>query len=71
MRIKKFLSKGIVGCFNALAMGLVIQTANSACIWLIHQPEFPEEAKKFSRVQFVKRQQVKCLKMCLVFEVCI
>lgn len=50
MRIKKFLSKGIVGCFNALAMSLVIQTANSACIWLIHQPEFPEEAKKFLRV---------------------
>ena len=50
MRIKKFLSKVIVGCFNALAMSLVIQTANSACIWLIHQPEFPEEAKRFLKV---------------------
>ena len=50
MRIKKFFCKGIVGCINALALSLVIQTANSACIWLIHQPEFPEEAKKYSRV---------------------
>ena len=44
MKIKKLLSKGILGCFNALAMSLVIQTANAACIWLIYQPKFPEEA---------------------------
>ena len=33
-----------------IAMLMVAQTANSACMWIAHQPEFPEEAKKFKKV---------------------
>lgn len=46
MKLKKMLKKVILGCVNAMAMMLVVQTVNSACIWIVHQPEFPEEAKK-------------------------
>lgn len=29
---------------NCLALLMVFMTANSACIWYYHQPDFPEEA---------------------------
>lgn len=41
--LKKF-SKNKFGVINCLAMLLVTVTANSACIWYFHQPEFPKEA---------------------------
>lgn len=47
MKLKKYFEKGIMKCLNVLALVLVIQTANSACIWVAHQPEFPREADKF------------------------
>lgn len=47
--LKELWKKVVMGGFNALAMMLVIQTANSACIWVVHQPEFPEEAKKYTK----------------------
>lgn len=47
MMLKKNLGKGIMILVNAVALLLVMQTANSACIWLAHQPEFPEEANRF------------------------
>lgn len=47
MMLKKNLGKGIMILVNAVALLLVKQTANSACIWLAHQPEFPEEANRF------------------------
>lgn len=50
MKINRFISK-IMGCINVLAMLLVVQTANSACIWIAHQPEFPKEDCKFSKNQ--------------------
>ncbi len=50
MKLKSILKKGIMGCTNALALLLVVQTANSACVWVIHQPEFPKEAEKFKRL---------------------
>lgn len=50
MRLRKFFCKCIVRCFNALAVLMVMQTANSACVWIIHQPEFPKEAEKFKKV---------------------
>ena len=37
----------VMKCLNTLALLLVMQTANSACIWVAHQPEFPEAANKF------------------------
>lgn len=49
MMVKKFFGRGIMGMINAFALLLVMQTANSACIWVAHQPEFPEEAYKFKR----------------------
>lgn len=48
MMLKKNLGKGIMILVNAVALLLVMQTANSACIWLAHQPEFPEEANRFN-----------------------
>ena len=48
MKSSKFVSR-IVACINALAMLLVVQTANSACIWVAHQPEFPKEADKLKK----------------------
>lgn len=36
---------------NCLAVMLVAQTANAACIWIFHQPEFPQEAKKYSKIK--------------------
>ena len=49
MMLKKNLDKRIMILVNTVALLLVMQTANSACIWLAHQPEFPEEANKFKR----------------------
>lgn len=49
MIVKKFLGKGIMGMINAVALFLIMMTANSACIWLAHQPAFPEEAYKFKK----------------------
>lgn len=49
MKLKGMLKKVALGCVNALAMMMVVQTANSACIWIVHQPEFPDEAKKLIR----------------------
>lgn len=46
MKIKKVLENGVMKCLNILALLLVVQTANSACIWVAHQPEFPEAANK-------------------------
>lgn len=45
--LKKNFGKGIIALVNAVALLLVKQTANSACIWLAYQPEFPEEANRF------------------------
>lgn len=47
METKKNLGKGVMKCLSVLALLLVMQTANSACIWVAHQPEFPEAANKF------------------------
>ncbi len=49
MKVKKFFEKGVMKCLNSLALLLVRQTANSACIWVSHQPEFPKEANKFKK----------------------
>lgn len=43
---KKLLGAGVL---NSLALLVVIESANSACWWMIHQPEFPEAAEKFKK----------------------
>lgn len=49
MEVKKYFGKGVMRCLNVLALLLVMQTANSVCIWVAHQPEFPEAANKFNK----------------------
>lgn len=49
MKVKKFLKKCAMKMVNDFALILVMQTANSACIWVAHQPEFPESANKFKK----------------------
>lgn len=34
---------------NALALMVVIQNVNAACVWLDHQPSVPEEANRFKK----------------------
>lgn len=34
---------------NVLAMAMVIYTANAACMWLHHQPEVPDDVRKFRK----------------------
>ncbi|NLL80377.1 MAG: cyclic lactone autoinducer peptide [Clostridiales bacterium] len=48
--VKKLRTRynGIQLC-NLLALGLIFYTANSACMWVIHQPKMPENAKKFRK----------------------
>ena len=46
--MKKLISKlGVLA--NCMALMLVIQSANTACAWIVHQPEFPEQASKFKK----------------------
>lgn len=49
--LKIVLCKNVIKVMNVAAIILVAQTANSACFWLAHQPEFPEAAEKYKRVK--------------------
>ncbi len=49
MRLRRVLKRVMSGCVNAMAMIMVTQTANSACVWIVHQPKFPKEADKFKK----------------------
>ena len=50
MKIKKLVSKLMsVGVLNSLALVLVAQNVNQACMWFFHQPEAPESADCFKR----------------------
>lgn len=46
----KLVNKILIG-LNCMALAFVVQTANAACIWMFHQPEFPDEARRFSRIK--------------------
>lgn len=50
MKGTKMMDK-IMEYVNKLALSFVAQTANSACIWVSYQPEFPEEARKFHKTK--------------------
>lgn len=50
MEALKLVEKDIIKILGILAMLLVVQTANSACIWVAHQPKFPPAANKFKRM---------------------
>lgn len=48
MKLTKW--KNLLGkCGSVLALVAVFMTANSACCWYYHQPEFPKEAKSFRK----------------------
>ncbi len=51
MKGKFKLANKVLAGLNCMALAFVIQTANAACVWMFHQPEFPEEAKKYSRIK--------------------
>lgn len=51
MELKKDISEKSLKMCNALALKFVASTANSACLWLCHQPKFPEAANKFKKVK--------------------
>ncbi|MBE5894142.1 MAG: cyclic lactone autoinducer peptide [Lachnospiraceae bacterium] len=44
----KFLFS-LLGVVNAVALMAVTFSANSACCWVFHQPEFPAEANAFKK----------------------
>ena len=41
--------KKMMKIMNCFAVLLVAQTANAACIWIFHQPKFPQEAEKYCK----------------------
>lgn len=50
MKLKNIVKRiASVGVLNSLALILVIQNSNQACMWIFHQPEFPEQAEKFKK----------------------
>lgn len=51
MKLRKLFSSKLMGAVNCLALMLVVHSASAACIWYFHQPEFPESANKFKKVQ--------------------
>lgn len=49
--MKKLFNRKLFGALNAFALLLVASTANSACLWLYHQPDYPEAADRFKMVK--------------------
>lgn len=45
---KTVVTKGLK-IMNHLAMFTAVNSANAACGWIYHQPEEPEEIKKFRK----------------------
>lgn len=43
------LMMGGVALANAGAMAVMTSSVNTACIWALHQPKVPEEAKGFRK----------------------
>lgn len=50
-RLFKLLQKKgtAVNLFNLCALAVMISTMNTTCTWVHHQPEVPEEAKRFRK----------------------
>ena len=40
---------GLMNLANRCALGLMVSSVNTTCHWLHHQPEVPEEAKKYRK----------------------
>lgn len=39
----------IMKLLDIVAIALVVQTVNTACLWTYHQPEIPEKALKYRK----------------------
>lgn len=48
--MKKLKKENVIKVINCLALVLVAVSANSACVFYFHQPEFPKAADKFRRI---------------------
>lgn len=50
-KIRKFMSRkcGLTGFANLFALTLMVVSVNSACHWLTHQPQVPEDAMKYRK----------------------
>ncbi len=47
---KKLKSKNwAVLTLNVMALVMVVQNMNAGCFWIEHQPEVPEEARRFRK----------------------
>lgn len=54
LQMRKLLSmlkqKGsMIHVLNAVAMAMIVYTANATCLWTEHQPEAPEDLRRFRR----------------------
>ena len=50
MRLKEFLKKvSAPGMLAALALCMTTVAANSECVFVFHQPEVPEDLKKYRK----------------------
>lgn len=49
MKRKKFFIWLSAGVLNSLALFMVSQSANQACMWFFHQPKFPESAYRLKK----------------------
>lgn len=52
--MKNFMKKlkgkmSIVTMVNALALVMAIDSVNAACIWIMHQPDVPEEMDAYRK----------------------
>lgn len=41
--------KNLFAFINMFALSLAISTVNAACIWLMYQPDLPDELKKYKK----------------------
>lgn len=44
-------TKSLMKVVDVAALLLVVQTVNSACMWLFHQPEIPDSALKYKKIK--------------------
>ncbi|MDF2801194.1 MAG: hypothetical protein K0S61_1097 [Anaerocolumna sp.] len=52
MKLKnKSITKQLLKGINCTALALVALSANIACVWVFHQPEFPKAADRFKKLK--------------------
>ena len=49
--MKNKIMRYLGAIMNSFALMLVVQSANTACVWIFHQPEFPEEANRYRKLK--------------------